>query len=181
MRKKNEIHIQGYPICPGIAIGRPFHFTVAEENVPEFSVPDDKIEHEIDRYYSALKSSQKDLLFLQKRMQKEGGNEAAAILGSHLEIMRDPFMTVQMEEAIRTKGKNTEYVFKTVIGEYEQKFQKITDVFFESGSKISKTSLAASLATCVNMSGGPSPSLPIALLCSHMSSLLPILLRLTPM
>ncbi len=136
MRKNTqEIRLKGYPICPGIAIGRPFFFTVAEENVPEFSVPDDKIEHEVNRYYSALSSSRKDLLSLQQRMQKEGGNEAAAILGAHLEMMRDPFMTVQMEEAIRQKGKNTEYVFKTVIGEYEQKFQKITDVFFRERLK----------------------------------------------
>ncbi len=135
MSKRREIRLQGYPICPGIAIGRLFLFTVAEENIPEFSVPDDQIEGEVARYNKALKSSRKDLLFLQKRLKMEGGNEAAAILGSHLEIMRDPFMTVQMEEAIRSKGKNTEYVFKTVIGEYEEKFQKITDVFFRERLK----------------------------------------------
>lgn len=130
MPDSEEMRLIGYPICPGIAIGRPFFFTVAEENIPEFSVPDDQIQKEVDRYYIALKNSRSDLLSLQKRLQKEGGNEAAEILGSHLEIMCDPFMTVQMEEAIRKKGKNTEYVFKTAIGEYEQKFQKITDVIF---------------------------------------------------
>ncbi len=130
MPKKKEIRLRGYPICPGIAIGRPVYFEIAEENIPEFSVPDDKIDHEVSRYYSALKNSRKDLLSLQQLMEKEGGNEAAAILGAHLEIMRDPLMTVEMEEAIREKGKNTEYVFSTVIGEYALKFQKITDVFF---------------------------------------------------
>lgn len=130
-----ETFLQGYPICPGIAMGRPFFFTVAEENIPEFSVPDDKIDHEVDRYYLALKDSQRDILHLQKRMQKEGGTEAAAILAAHLEITRDPLMTVTVEEAIREKGKNTEYVFKTVIGEYERKFSKITDVFFRERLK----------------------------------------------
>jgi phosphoenolpyruvate-protein phosphotransferase (PTS system enzyme I) len=134
-KETQELHLQGYPICPGIAIGRPFFFTVAEENIPEFSVPDDQIDHEVDRYYSALKNSRKDLLSLQKRLQKEGGNEAAAILGSHLEIMRDPLMTVEMEEAIRVRGKNTEYVFKTVLGEYEKKFNKIPDEFFRERLK----------------------------------------------
>jgi phosphotransferase system enzyme I (PtsI) len=135
MSKKKEDRLQGFPICPGIAIGRPFYFAVAEENIPEFSVPDDQIDHEVDRYYSALTNSRKDLLSLQKRLQKEGGNEAAAILGAHLEIMHDPFMTIQMEEAIRQKGKNTEYVFKTAIGEYEQKFRKISDEFFRERLK----------------------------------------------
>lgn len=135
MSKKNEVYIKGFPICPGIAIARPFFFTVAEENIPEFSVPHDQIEREVDRYYSALRNSRTDLLSLQQRLQKEGGNEAAAILASHLEIMRDPFMTVQMEEAIRQKGKNTEYVFKTAMGEYEEKFRKITDLFFRERLK----------------------------------------------
>ena len=130
-----ELCLKGYPICPGIAIGPPFFFTVAEENIPEFSVPHDLIDHEVDRYYSALKNSRRDLLSLQKRLQKEGGNEAAAILGSHLEIMRDPMMTVEMEEAIRIRGKNTEYVFKTVLGEYEKKFNKIPDEFFRERLK----------------------------------------------
>lgn len=130
-----EIRLQGFPICPGVAIGRPFFFTVAEENVPEFSVPEDQIDKEIDRYYNALKNSRSDLLSLRSRLQKEGGVEAAAILGAHLEIMHDPMMTIQMEEAIRKKGKNTEYVFKSVIGEYEKKFSKITDEFFRERLK----------------------------------------------
>ena len=133
--KWRESCLKGYPICPGIAIGRPFFFTVAEENIPEFSVPHDQIENEVDRYFIALNNSQNDLLSLQKRLEKEGGNEAAAILGSHLEIMRDPLMTVEMEEAIRVRGKNTEYVFKTVLGEYEKKFNKIPDEFFRERLK----------------------------------------------
>jgi phosphoenolpyruvate-protein phosphotransferase (PTS system enzyme I) len=130
-----ELCLQGYPICPGIAIGRPFFFTVAEENIPEFSVPHDQIDQEVDRYYSALSNSRKDLLSLQTRLQKEGVSEAAAILGAHLEIMRDPLMTVEMEEAIRRRGKNTEYVFKSVLGEYETKFNKIPDEFFRERLK----------------------------------------------
>lgn len=130
-----EIRLKGYPICPGIAIGSPYFFTVAEENIPEFSVPAEHIEKEIDRYNSALTSSKTDLLRLKQRLEKEGGNEAASILACHLEIMRDPFMTVHMEDAIRKRGKNTEYVFKKQIEGYEEKFQRITDLFFRERLK----------------------------------------------
>jgi phosphotransferase system enzyme I (PtsI) len=130
-----EIHLRGFPICPGIAIGKPFFFSFVDEKIPEFTVPNEEIDKEVARYYKALKNSRKDLLSLQKRLQKEGGNEAAAILSSHLEMMRDPLMTVEIEEAIRTKGKNTEYIFKTVIKEYEQKFSKISDQFFRERLK----------------------------------------------
>ncbi|MFN0065880.1 MAG: phosphoenolpyruvate--protein phosphotransferase [Chlamydiales bacterium] len=132
---QGEICLKGYPICPGIAIGVPFVFTVIDEKIPEFSVPNEKIEKEVERYYQALERSRKDLLTLQKRMKKEGGTEAVDILHSHLEIMKDPLMTEQVEKEIRQKGKNTEYVFKSVIGEYEKKFNKISDKFFQERLK----------------------------------------------
>ncbi len=130
-----ELRLQGFPICPGVAIGRSFYFAVVEEKIPEFSVPHHEIDKEVDRYYRALHNSQTDLISLKKRLQNEGGREAVEILSSHLEIIHDPLMTEKVEEAIRAKGKNTEYVFKTVIGEYEQKFSKITDKFFRERLK----------------------------------------------
>lgn len=132
---KQEIRLQGYPICPGIALGRSFFFTVVDEKVPEFTVPATEIDNEVARYYKALKSSRRDLLILQDRLSKEGGKEAAAILSSHLEMMKDPVMTLHIKEQIRSKGKNAEYVFKSVIGEYEQKFSRISDQFFRERLK----------------------------------------------
>ncbi len=130
-----EIELKGYPICTGVAIGKPFLFIVAEESVPEFSIAVEQIEEEVARWYQALKCSRKDVLTLQQKLQSEGGGEGVAILGTHLEMLHDPVMTVQMEEQIRRKGKNTEYVFKSVISEYEQKFQKITNQFFRERLK----------------------------------------------
>jgi phosphotransferase system enzyme I (PtsI) len=126
---------KGFPICSGVAIATPFFFCVVEDCIPEFSIPDDKIEAEVARYYQALKNARRDLLALQKRLKAEGGGEAVAILHAHLEIMRDPVMTIDVEKEIRKKCKNTEYAFKSVIGEYEKKFSRITDKFFHERVK----------------------------------------------
>lgn len=134
-KEGSQLHYKGFPLCPGIAFGRPFFFAPHDEKIPEFAIEEDQIDQEIERYYKALKDSRNDLLSLQHRLKQEGGMEAAAILSSHLEIMHDPLMTVQIEEQIRSKGKNTEYVFKTVIGEYERKFSKISDQFFQDRVK----------------------------------------------
>lgn len=127
----SEVCLRGYPICPGIAIGTPFIFTKIEEKVPEFTIAEQDIDEEVARYYKALKSSRKDLLILQKRLKKEGGTQSVDILNAHLEITKDPLMTKQVEREIRKKGKNTESVFKSVIGEYEKRFSRITDQFFQ--------------------------------------------------
>lgn len=125
-----ELRLKGFPICPGIAIGRPYLYTIADEKIPEFSVPESQIDDEVARYQRALRNSRRDLISLTRRLQREGGSEAASILRAHLEITKDPLMTVQVEEKIRTTGKNTEAVFKSVIGAFEKKFSKISDQFF---------------------------------------------------
>ncbi|MCB1181484.1 MAG: phosphoenolpyruvate--protein phosphotransferase [Chlamydiia bacterium] len=130
-----EIRLEGYPICTGIAIGKPFMFNWVDEQIHDFTIPSGQIESEVRRWYQALKSSRRDVLTLQKKLRKEGGEEGVKILGAHLEMLQDPLMTVQMEEKIRTAGKNTESVFKAVITEYEQKFHRITDQFFRERFK----------------------------------------------
>lgn len=134
-KEGQELRLKGFPICGGLACAKPFFFASFDEKVPEFAIKEEQIESEIARYYKALKDSRNDLVSLQTRLKQEGGVEAVAILASHLEMMHDPIMTIQIEEAIRERGKNTEYVFKTVIGEYEKKFSKISDRFFQDRLK----------------------------------------------
>jgi len=126
---QREQRLQGYAICPGIAVGAPYLFAMGVENIPEISVAEHEIEREVERYYCALKSSRSDLLSLQQRPENDS-SEIAQILAAHLEIMKDPVMTEHVEQQIRAKGKNTEYVFKQVIGEYQEKFSRITSQFF---------------------------------------------------
>ena len=126
-----ELCLRGYPICPGIAIGKAFFFAHAEEKVPEFSVKKEDIDSEVARYYAALKSSRRDLLSMQRKLKREGGSEAVDILRAHLEITHDPLMTRKVESEIRKKGKNSESVFTAVIGEYQERFSKISDSFFQ--------------------------------------------------
>ncbi len=126
-----ETYLQGYPICPGIAIGRPHFFFTPEEQIPEISLSKEQVEGEIERYYAAVKSSQKDLISLQRRLKRQGSGESVAILHTHLEMIKDPLMSEDVEKTIRTKKKNTEYAFKLVVGRYEQKFNRITDQFFQ--------------------------------------------------
>lgn len=128
--KKEEIRLHGFPICTGIAIGKPFFFFDIEEKIPEHSVPDQEIEKEVARFYRALKSSENDLQLLQGRLGPETGGEASTILSSHLEMMRDPEMSERIVREIRKRGKNTEYVFKSVVNEYENRFRRISDDFF---------------------------------------------------
>lgn len=135
MSKEKEIRLHGFPICSGIAIASPFFFYDIDEKIPEVKVTGNEIEKEVDRFWRAIKSSEKDLEIMKSRLLSEGGKEGAAILSSHIEMMRDPEITHRIEREIRSRGKNTEYVFKSVVKDYEKQFSKINDQFFRERVK----------------------------------------------
>ena len=122
----DEIHLQGSSLSKGIAIGKLYFLESFQEDVPpEFPVARSEIEKEINRYRSAIHSSRDDLHNLQNFLAKEGSKEAVSIIGAHIQMLEDPFMTTFMEKKIRQMMKNTESVFRSVMGDYELEFSKV--------------------------------------------------------
>jgi phosphoenolpyruvate-protein phosphotransferase (PTS system enzyme I) len=127
-----ELRLQGAPVSEGIAMGGVcFLPTLPEEAIPEFSIAEDRLEEEVMRYKKALDSSRDDLLFLKFSLQKEGSQEAFDIVESYEQMLEDPLLTTQVEEDIRKLQKNAEFVFIQVIRDYEKKFSRIKDPFFQ--------------------------------------------------
>ncbi len=127
MTKSNEeIHIQGVPIADGIAIGA-LHFLKINEqfSIPEFSITFDQVSGEIDRYRKALVSSREELEKLQFLLYYEGSNEAAQIIESHIKMLEDPLITIEIEEKIGAMLKNTESVFHHAMNDYKKLFINI--------------------------------------------------------
>jgi len=134
-RKKEEFALEGAPISAGIAIGVPFLFEVHEDDIPNFTVDVKDVESEVTRFKQAVERSEKDLFALRRQLAKEDADEAADILETHLQILRDPLMSSDIEKAIRSTRKNSEHIFQRAILEYEEKFNKISDSFFRERFK----------------------------------------------
>lgn len=133
--KKREIFLKGIPICRGVAIGKPFFFTLIEDSIPEFTIAQEDIKDELKRYSRAVNQVKDDIKRLQKKLKKERILEGAAILDAHLQIMQDPLMTTQIAEEIHRTRKNAEVVFQKLIKKYQKRFQKIADPFFRERFK----------------------------------------------
>ncbi len=126
---EQELILRGTPISKGIGIGCPVFFSCFEEvTSPYFSVHKE-VDEEIDRYRKALDLSRKDLENLQKNSLHS--TEVHAILGTHLEIMKDPMITTGIEKKIRDTQQNTEWVFHHLIEEYKHRFNSLKDNFFK--------------------------------------------------
>jgi phosphotransferase system enzyme I (PtsI) len=131
MKKEEEVHILGIPVSDGIAIGAPFFLESEEENIPQFPITLSEVDHEICRYRKALFSSREDLKKLQDDLSHQGSSEVVTILDTHIQMLEDPLMTTEMEDQIREKLQNTEAVFHTAISNYEKRFSKTSDLFFQ--------------------------------------------------
>lgn len=129
--QNQEIFVSGSTISEGIAIGKLFVLKNEEEMfVPRFSIQECDVENEILRYRAALTSSREDLRQLQTFLSTEGSDEVVTIIDTHIQMLEDPMITTQVEEKISQMLLNTESVFRSVMGEYEEQFSKIEDSFF---------------------------------------------------
>lgn len=133
--KEQQVYLKGAPICRGIAIGRPFFFTLIDDSVPEFTIPTKDIEEEIDRYRQAIRRSRDDIKQLQKKLKKEKILEGAAILDAHIQMMQDPLLTQHIEDEIKKSRKNAEFIFHSFVSQYQKKFQSLADPFFRERFK----------------------------------------------
>jgi len=134
-RQAKEISLRGTPICRGIAIGKPFSFSVAEDTVPTKSLAHKDIEKEITRYRRAITRSHQDLRILQERLEREGVHDGATILEAQQQMLRDPLLTTKIEIEICETCTNAEAVFYNTILQYQRKFNAMTDPFFRERSK----------------------------------------------
>jgi phosphotransferase system enzyme I (PtsI) len=129
---EKEIRLQGAPVSEGIAIGVPFFLSAAQEEViPEFPIAIGEVDDEIARYRKALFSSREDLELLQSDLAHEGSLDAVSIIGTHIQMLEDPLITTDMEDRIRQMRQNTESVFRSAMNEFEERFLKAADPFFQ--------------------------------------------------
>ena len=140
MRIENsEFPLSGAPISRGIAIGKPLFLRQQDEAILETANPNAltqaEVDHEVARYQCALEGACSEIKHLQNSLNIERVFDGAAILDVHLQILQDPLLTTQVEIEIRRSKKNVDYVFQSLIQDYQQRFNSIADPFFRERFK----------------------------------------------
>lgn len=125
-----EVVIAGLPICRGIAIGRLYILRGDMESVPHRSIPSQHIEDEVRKYRQAVRKTRREVRDLQERLRSESIPEGAAILEAHLQMLKDPMFSSDIERQIRSLGKNAEYVFHQMLQQLRIRFNAISDPYF---------------------------------------------------
>lgn len=133
--KDKEIIIKGIPICRGIAIGKPFLFHSFNQISSKTKISPEKFDSEISRYREALKYAQEDIYSLKKQLKNIKYLESITLLESQLEMLKDPFLILEVEKEIKTSGKSAEEAFQKIIDKFQKKFNKLPDPFFRERFK----------------------------------------------
>ena len=121
---------KGNILSEGVAIGKPVFLDFI--HFDESFILEEEIDEEIQKYQTALKKSEKQIIELKKQYLSDKVNITNEILNTHLEILSDPIINKDILDKIKIEKKSIEKAFKDVIDDYKL---KIKDAFFKERIK----------------------------------------------
>jgi len=127
-KKKKSLELRGFPISPGVAIGKAAVFDEAgPEEVPEYRVPPSRVDAEITRFKHALSQTRKDLTALIKSIEADLGESEADIFRVQLSVMDDPSVRGEIERLIVEDKYNVESALSLTIEKFSRLLSSVSD------------------------------------------------------
>lgn len=117
---------KGIPVSQGIAVGKAYQYEPYHAAVSEELIAQEHIQIEWQSYEAARESALLELNTLKERMG-EADQDKAAILGAHIEILKDPAMDEQVGRLIRNKRYNVKYAIEEAYTIFIQMLEKVQD------------------------------------------------------
>ena len=126
-----ERSFQGIGVSPGVARGKIYVYSVAEEVVPEYDVAAAEVAKEVARFEAALIKTREQLHELQDRIASGiGSSSPSTILDVHLSITEDPALIDSVINRLQQERKNVEFVFNDVARKYVATLSELQDELF---------------------------------------------------
>ncbi len=126
-----ERSFQGIGVSPGVARGKIYVYSVAEEVVPEYDVAAADVAKEVARFEAALIKTREQLHELQSRIASGiGSSSPSTILDVHLSITEDLALIDSVINRLQQERKNVEFVFNDVARKYVATLSELQDELF---------------------------------------------------
>lgn len=123
---KGNLVSKGIPVSQGIAVGKAYQYEPYHAAVSKELIAQEHIQIEWQNYEAARESALLELKTLKERMG-EADQDKAAILGAHIEILKDPAMDEQAARLIRNKRYNVKYAIEEAYTIFIQMLEKVQD------------------------------------------------------
>lgn len=122
--------IRGIPASPGLAVGR-VCFWNDPEAIPRYRIQPEQAREELRRLDEALAASRRQLGQLRERVEREVGQDEAAIFASHRMLLDDPAFYARVEKKLIADNLNLEAAVEDVIEDLAKVFQRIPDPYIQ--------------------------------------------------
>ncbi|MDC7234367.1 MAG: phosphoenolpyruvate--protein phosphotransferase [Spirochaetales bacterium] len=124
-----EFH--GISASPGIVISTAFLYNEETFSVPRYSIAEDEVDTEIERYNNAILSASEELTELKASITREHSEDEARFLDSHILMLHDPMFKDQVFEKLRHELINVECIVQSVIQELVNKLNASGDIYMQ--------------------------------------------------
>ena len=123
------LSLEGVAASPGVAIGKAFLFQKEDIDVPNNTINDADVEHEIEYFESILKQTANELEEIRKRTEKEMSSNYADLFKAHKLLLKDPMFVDAVVNEIRLDKSNAALAVKKVTSDLIERFSKIDNEY----------------------------------------------------
>lgn len=129
--------VTGIAVSSGVVIARAVVLDALERNVATRNIPDNEIDAEVERLWTAIGLALDELTELRNRTEEELGVDPAKILDFHIGVLQDPTLVSPIQELIRTKNINAERAVADRFAELTRQFRGMgADIFRQKAADI---------------------------------------------
>ena len=122
--------LTGIAASPGIGIG-PVHIVDPEEiEVPDGSIPKEKVAGEQERFRAAIEASRLEVKTLRDKIALETSEEHAGILDTQIAILEDPDAIARTLEAIERDLKGAAYCYRKILSAVAARLDEADGEYF---------------------------------------------------
>ncbi|MBL62612.1 MAG: phosphoenolpyruvate--protein phosphotransferase [Opitutae bacterium] len=126
-----EVLFQGIPASAGVAHGRVFKFSHGELKIPKYSVSDDAVDDELQRFEESLLVTREQIGEIRNEVAENLGSEEARIFDAHILVLEDQAFIDDIVSEVRTSGDNVELCLHRVSVRYLEIFSNLEDEYLK--------------------------------------------------
>jgi phosphotransferase system enzyme I (PtsI) len=120
--------LSGISVAPGIVIGKAFLYLDDDREIPHYTIGQDQVQGELERFVAAAQKASAELRTLEKN-DRDMNREQGAIFNAHLMMMEDPDFHYQIKARLESKYENIEWIVFEVARDLSQKLMQSSDAY----------------------------------------------------
>ncbi|MGQ9843798.1 MAG: phosphoenolpyruvate--protein phosphotransferase, partial [Spirochaetota bacterium] len=112
-----------------IVIGKAYIYKGDSIIVPKYTITEDQVENEIQRYNESLAKTKEEIKAIQSQIAISLSSDMADIFKSHLMVLEDPYLDQKVRETISKEKRNAEWVLNDITLQLVQSLNSIEDEY----------------------------------------------------